>query len=211
MHVRDTSGTETLQADAAGADDQEVVGADDAAGAIERAIERAQHGDADGLNTLFRTFGAPVVGYLRSRGVSDPDGIANEVFVRAFRNIHTFRGDASRFRSWLFTIAQNASIDDSRRRRRRVAEVPISERIDTPGGNAEEDAIAQLAHGRVEALLATLSPDQRDVLMLRIVADLTVEETGAVVGKSYEAVKALQRRGLASLRRALSSDAAVPR
>jgi RNA polymerase sigma-70 factor (ECF subfamily) len=188
-----------------------VVGADDAARTIESAIERAQQGDADGLNTLFRAFGATVVGYLRGRGVSDPDGIANEVFVRAFRNIHTFRGDASRFRSWLFTIAQNASIDDSRRRRRRVAEVPIAERLDTPGGNVEDDAIAQLSQDRVRALLANLSPDQRDVLMLRVVADLTVEETGAVVGKSYEAVKALQRRGLASLRRALSSDAPVPR
>jgi RNA polymerase sigma-70 factor (ECF subfamily) len=182
----------------------------DTPGAIDQAIARAQVGDSQGFSALFEVFGAPVVGYLRVRGVSDPDGLANDVFLRAFRNIHTFRGDASRFRSWLFTIAQNAAIDDARRRRRRVAEVPLPERIDVPGGDVERDAVAHLARERVESLLATLSRDQRDVLVLRIVADLSVEETGAVLGKSYEAVKALQRRGLASLRRAFSHDEVVP-
>jgi RNA polymerase sigma-70 factor (ECF subfamily) len=182
----------------------------DTAGAIDQAVERAQVGDSRGFSALFDIFGAPVAGYLRSRGVSDPEGLANDVFLRAFRSIHVFRGDASRFRSWLYTIAQNTAIDDARRRRRRVSEVPLAERIDAPGGDVEGDAIARLAHERVHTLLATLSPDQRDVLVLRIVADLTVEETGAVLGKSYEAVKALQRRGLASLRRALSPDAVVP-
>ena len=47
--------------------------------------------------------------------------------------------------------------------------------------------------------------------MLRVLAELSVDETSAVLGKSYEAVKALQRRGLASLRRALSDQVAVPR
>jgi RNA polymerase sigma factor (sigma-70 family) len=201
-----------LQADRTWSDNQEVVAADgDIPGAIDQAIERAQVGDSRGFSALFEVFGAPVAGYLRSRGVPDPDGLANDVFLRAFRNIHTFRGDASRFRSWLYTIAQNAAIDDARHRRRRVAEVPLPERIDAPGGDVEHDAVAQLAQERVHALLSTLSPDQRDVLVLRIIADLTIEETGAVLGKSYEAVKALQRRGLASLRRALSHDQVVPR
>ena len=63
---------------------------------------------------------------------------------------------------------------------------------------------------RVQALLGLLSPDQREVLMLRIVADLSVDETAAVVGKSHEAVKALTRRGIAALRRAISEREAVP-
>ena len=74
----------------------------------------------------------------------------------------------------------------------------------------EVDAAAHLAHERVAVLLSVLSPDQREVLLLRVVADLSVEETAAVLGKGYEAVKALQRRGLASLRRALSSEEGVP-
>jgi RNA polymerase sigma-70 factor (ECF subfamily) len=57
-----------------------------------------------------------------------------------------------------------------------------------------------LATKRVEALIEALAPDQRDVLLLRIVADLSLEQTADVLGKSVGAVKSLQHRGLAALR-----------
>ena len=56
------------------------------------------------------------------------------------------------------------------------------------------------------ALCARLAPDQRDVLLLRIVADLTVDDVAAVVGKSRGAVKALQRRGFQALRKILEQE-----
>jgi RNA polymerase sigma-70 factor (ECF subfamily) len=177
---------------------------------VERAIEQARNGDARGFETLFHTFGAQVAGYLRARHVSDPDGVANEVFLRAFRTIHTFQGDEARFRSWLFTIVHHAAVDDTRRRRRRVAETSLERAPEATGGDAEADALEALSRDRVQALLGLLSPDQREVLMLRIVADLSVDETAAVVGKSHEAVKALTRRGIAALRRAISEREAVP-
>jgi RNA polymerase sigma-70 factor (ECF subfamily) len=151
------------------------------------------------------------VGYLRTRSVSDPDGVANDVFVRAFRSIHTFRGDAPRFRSWLFTIAHNAAIDDARRRRRRPTEAPLDEVAEPVGGDVEADVSAALAAESTRALLDQLTPDQRDVIALRVVAGLSVEQTAAALDKSYEAVKALQRRGLAALRRALFDQQGVPR
>jgi len=123
-----------------------------------------------------------------------------------FRSIRTFEGDGTRFRSWLFTVAHNAAIDDARRRRRRVVETSLEAVAEPVGGDVEDDVIARLAHERVRALLDRLSPDQRDVLLLRIVADLSVEDTAGVVGKSQDAVKALQRRGLAALRRALADE-----
>ena len=160
---------------------------------------------------LFRATGASVVGYLRVRHVEDPDGLANEVFVRAFRMIHTFQGGGARFRSWLFTIAHNAAIDDARRRRRRPTETPLGDAGEPAGGDVEADIAAALGNDRVHALLDLLSPEQREVIALRVVADLSVEQTAAVVDKSYEAVKALQRRGLATLRRTLSDPEGVPR
>jgi RNA polymerase sigma-70 factor (ECF subfamily) len=177
---------------------------------LERALERAQSGDARGFDALFRMFGGAVAGYLRARNVSDPDGIANDVFLRAFRTVHTFKGNGPRFRAWLFTIARNAAIDDARRRRRRVEQSPLDDIPEPAGGDVEIDVLARLAHERVQALMSTLSPDQRDVLVLRVVADLSVDDTAAVLGKSHEAVKALQRRGLGALRRALSSHEGVP-
>jgi RNA polymerase sigma factor (sigma-70 family) len=178
---------------------------------LDVAVDRARASDASGFDVLFRVFGPSVAGYLRARNVSDPDGLANDVFLRAFRTIHTFRGDGARFRSWLFTIAHNTAIDDARRRRRRIAESPLERAPDPPGGDVETEVMARLARERVDALLSGLSEDQRDVLVLRVVAGLSVEETAAVLGKSYEAVKALQRRGLAALRRAISLGEGVPR
>jgi RNA polymerase sigma-70 factor (ECF subfamily) len=192
------------------ADTQEVIaGISDSD--VDSALDSARAGDGRGFDVLFRATSASVVGYLRSRNVSDPDGVANEVFLRVFRSIHTFAGDGERFRSWLFTIAHNAAIDDARRRRRRINETPLDNVVDPVGGDVEDDIDASLAHDRVEALLDRLSPDQREVIALRIVADLSVDQTAAVLDKSYEAVKALQRRGLASLRRALSDQQVVSR
>jgi len=181
---------------------------------LDAALEAARAGETGGYDALFRTMGSAVMGYLRARGVQDPDDLTNAVFLRAFRALHTFTGDGERFRSWLFTIAHHASIDDRRRRGRRVVETAFDPASAEPAGRADEveDAVlARRSEERVEALLALLSPDQRDVLTLRIVADLTVEQTGAVLGKSYEAVKALQRRGLATLKRQLVAGEAVPR
>jgi RNA polymerase sigma-70 factor (ECF subfamily) len=179
---------------------------------LERGLDAARTGDARGFAVLFDALGAAVLGYLRVRKVSDPDGLTNEVFARAFRTIHTFRGDVARFRAWLFTIARNAAIDDARRRERRVREVPLDHAPEPVTGDLEAEVLEHHdADERVRSLLAQLSDDQREVIALRVLADLSVAQTAAVTDKSYEAVKALQRRGLAALRRALAAEQPVPR
>jgi RNA polymerase sigma-70 factor (ECF subfamily) len=177
---------------------------------LDLALQRARDGDARGFDELYRAHAAAVTGYLRARNVSDPDDLTNEVFLRAFRTVHTVQGDASRFRSWLFGIARNAAIDEARHRRRQ----PVGQSVDTDragaGGDVEDEALRRVESDLVRALLESLAPDQRDVLLLRIVGDLSVAQTAAVVDKSYEAVKALQRRGLAALRRTLQVREGVP-
>jgi RNA polymerase sigma-70 factor (ECF subfamily) len=172
---------------------------------LDGALESARAGEARGYEALFNALGASVAAYLRARSVSDPDDLANEVFLRAFRTLGTFRGDGERFRSWLFTIAHHAAIDDKRRRNRRVTEVPLSATYEPPHGDVEAEVFEVVGRERVRNLLDQLSPDQRDVLLLRVVGDLTAEQTAAALDKSYEAVKALQRRGLATLRRLLAA------
>jgi RNA polymerase sigma-70 factor (ECF subfamily) len=169
-------------------------------------LDRARDGDPRAFDALYCAHRRAVVGYLRARGVRDADDLANEIFVRAFRNIRTVRGDAERFRSWLFGIAHNAAIDDARRRRRRPDETPLDTQAVPSGGDVEDEAGLALERDQVLSLLGDLAPDQRDVLLLLIVADLSVSQTAAVLDKSYEAVKALERRGLAALRRRLGSS-----
>ena len=96
------------------------------------------------------------------------------MFLKAFRTIDTFEGDSERFRAWLFTIAHHAAIDDARRRMRRIEETLLDRAHEPVGGDVENDALGRLANDRVEAMLAHLSPDQRDVIMLRIVADVSI-------------------------------------
>ena len=72
-----------------------------------------------------------------------------------------------------------------------------------PGGDVEREALDSLGEQWVLEASATLSPDQRTVLLLRVVADLTAEQVAEITGKRVGAVRALQRRGLDALRRKL--------
>lgn len=168
-----------------------------------RILTSAREGRARGFEQLWRAYASPVAGYLRVQGASEPDDLTNEVFAQAFRSLDRFEGDESGFRSWLFTIAHRRLVDDRRRRARRPLTVSTEqERIADPeGGRTDDDALGQLGTERVRVICESLAPDQRDVILLRFVSAMTLEETAEALGKTVTAVKALQRRAIASLRR----------
>jgi RNA polymerase sigma-70 factor (ECF subfamily) len=147
--------------------------------------------------------------YLRARGVPEPDDVVGETFVKVVRYIDGFEGDDAAFRTWVFTIGRNLVVDDLRRRSRRPVDVTPDEQLlkAAPRGDAEDEAMRDLATAHVEDVLAHLSVDQRDVLLLRILGDLTIGEIALVVGKKEGAVKMLQARGLAAIRRQISAGA----
>lgn len=150
---------------------------------------------------------APVVtGYLRLRGAPEPDDTASEAFLSVFRSLGSFTGDEAAFRSWVFTIVHRRLIDD----RRRLGRQPVSEPFDEPpaqvGGDVEQEGLAALGGSWVGEALQVLSDEQREVVLLRIAADLSVDQVAAVVGKRAGAVRALQHRGLERLRRHLADQ-----
>lgn len=161
---------------------------------------------------IFDWLGRPVAAYLRGAGVEDPDGTANEVFLRVFSGIGRFDGTEGRFRSWVFAIAHNLVIDDRRRRSRRprqtVLEGDPTTRVGPAAADAEAGALVSLGDQRVRRLLDGLPPDQRDVVLLRIVGDLSIEATATALGKRAGAVKSLQHRAMAALRRQLADEEA---
>ncbi|MFL6204068.1 MAG: RNA polymerase sigma factor [Acidimicrobiales bacterium] len=144
-----------------------------------------------------------VAGYLRMNGVADVEGVANEVFLQVHQGLARFAGDWPSFRSWVFTIAHHRMVDETRRALRRPREVPLDDTLEVPVGDVERDALDQLADAWVRSLLDGLSDDQRAVLLLRIAADLPLERVAEILGRSLGAVKALQHRALANLRRSL--------
>lgn len=167
----------------------------------------AQAGAGWAFRALWDDLAPVVTGYLRGRGAGEPDELTNEVFLAAFTRIERFVGGEAAFRSYVFTIAHHRLVDDLRRRsRRRETSWDTTDDLRTTR-SAEEDALVEVGAEEVERALALLSEDQRDVLALRILGDLTVEQVAEVVGKRPGAVKALQRRGLDTLRRRMSTGA----
>lgn len=170
-------------------------------------VELARTGDVAAFERIYRALAPSVTSYLRWNGARDVDSLANEVMAQVHRNLERFTGDGTKFRSWVFTIAHHRMVDDRRARGRRPAVTESDIDDEQMTGNAEDDALALLSDQRLLELLAGLSPDQRDVLLLRIVADLSLEDVAQTLGKRRGAVKSLQHRALATLRRHLAEQA----
>ncbi len=169
---------------------------------FESVVAAAQVGAEWAWTLLYRSVAPAVLGYLRARAADDPENLLGEVFLQVARNINTFSGDEDGFRSWVFLVAHHRLLDDRRRLRRRPA-TPVAEVPDTAGASAEDEAMTGLLSEEARRLLDGLTPEQREVLLLRVFADLPLEDVARIVGRPVSAVKALQRRAYARLRKQL--------
>ena len=169
--------------------------------AFDQVLVAAQAGAGWAFEVLYRDLAPAVTGYLRLHGAAEPDDLASETFIGVFTGLSGFAGDEDRLRAWVFTIAHRRLVDDWRRRSRRpqLADDP-GDLTAHVGGDVEDDVLVRVGTEDVERLCGTLPADQRSVLLLRILADLTVEQVADVMDRSVGAVKALQRRGLRTLR-----------
>jgi RNA polymerase sigma-70 factor, ECF subfamily len=165
-------------------------------------LAAAQRGERMGLEAVYRALGPVVTGYLRTQGAVEPEDLTSEVFVAVLRKIGAFRGDEPAFRSWVFTIAHRRLLDERRRLRRRPTPEPLEGAPD-PTAPDDVEGLVALIHDarRLRQLCQRLKPDQRDVVLLRFVAGLSVDEVAATLGKSRGAVKGLQHRGFSALAR----------
>lgn len=175
-------------------------------------VDAARAGGGWAFGRLWELLAPAVAGYLRRRGVRDVDDVTSEVFLAAFRGIGRLEGDGAAFRAWLFTIAHHKAVDAVRRPTR---ELPVDAGAGTDGEllldrgvsrSAEDEAMDRVGGAAALRSLDVLTADQREVLLLRVVADLSLAETAQVLGKPVGAVKALQHRALARLRAAVSPD-----
>lgn len=133
----------------------------------------------------YRTFAPAVLGYLRGQGTPDPEDVLSEVFLQVARSLPRFRGGDGDLRRWIFTIARNRAIDDRRRRKRR----PVVDARTAP--DVAGPPAAQAFDPELVAALARLTPEQREVVVLRFVADLPLEEVAAITKRASGAVKSM--------------------
>jgi RNA polymerase sigma-70 factor (ECF subfamily) len=164
-------------------------------------LAAAQAGAGWAFEVLYRDLAPAVTGYLRLHGAAEPDDLASETFIGVFTGLTRFEGDEDALRAWVFTIAHRRLLDDWRRRSRRPQVVDDGgDAPELPGGDVEDDVLSRVAVDEVTRLCDGLPTDQRSVLLLRILADLTIEQVAQVMDRSVPSVKALQRRGLRTLR-----------
>ncbi|MGH2689756.1 MAG: sigma-70 family RNA polymerase sigma factor [Actinomycetota bacterium] len=171
-------------------------------------LAAARQGAAWAWSGIYKDLAPQVLGYLRASGAADPEDLTGEVFLSLVRDIARFEGDEPNFRSWIFVIAHHRLLDDRRRRNRRpetlVAVDPGTD--NRPGGNVEHEALESLGVDTVRRFIERCFPDQREVLLLRIIAELSLAEVAEVLGKTVGAVKALQHRGIAAVAREMSRE-----
>ena len=174
--------------------------------AFQRAVAGARSGRAPAFEWLWHRFSRQVTAFARLQGSDDPEGLANDVFAAAFGRIGDFSGSATNFVSFVFAIARNKINDEHRRRGRRVmisnTEDGFRERLEAsnPTHSAEAEALAGLVPETADAL-RRLTDEQREIIFLRLVADLPIEEVASLTGRSVGAVKAMQHRALVRMRR----------
>jgi RNA polymerase sigma factor (sigma-70 family) len=175
--------------------------------AFPQVLAAARLGQPWALDALYTGYAGAVAGYVRGRTSAEADDIVSEVFLSVFTSLERFSGEEADFRGWLFTIAQRRIVDDLRRRSRRVETTEYEpETDDRAVGSAELASLDRLGEQWVRRVLGQLVPDQRDVLLLRILGDLTVEQAAHALGKSVGAVKQLQRRGLLAAGRIIEAE-----
>jgi RNA polymerase sigma-70 factor, ECF subfamily len=182
-------------------------------GEFQDVVEAARAGDEAAFATLWRAFDPPLMRYLTTLADrEDAAEVGATVWLEVVRGLERFTGDEAGFRGWLFTMARRRLIDLRRARRRRPERSSEHDEADRRPGVAPDPAdVVEGAFSTEEALalIGSLPPDQAEVLLLRVVADLDVATVAAMIGKRPGTVRVLAHRGLRKLATQLGVDGNV--
>ena len=164
-------------------------------------IAELKRGDTEAWAWFFTEFSGQIAGYARRMGVSDADDVTGTVLESVARSVGSFSGSHSQFRSWVFSIAHARIVDDHRRRDRRP-EVEFTDSHDRTQAGA--DTLVVSGDPELEAAMSQLTEEQRSLLHLRFVLELSTKEIARVTDKSEVATRVALHRCSKRLRELLS-------
>ena len=168
-------------------------------------VEAAGRGEHWALTELFRAYHPRLLRYLRAQAPEAAEDIASEVWIGVARGVEHFRGDEAGFRGWLFTIARRRLIEHRRRLARQRTLALLRDDFDTPsplghGGDPAGAVLDRLgAQGAIEELVAELTPEQAEAVLLRVVGGLPVAEVARIMDRPAGSVRVLCHRALRRL------------
>jgi RNA polymerase sigma-70 factor (ECF subfamily) len=170
-----------------------------------RLIRRAKEGDPAAFAEIYGQHQLAIYRYVLARvgDVATAEDLTGEVFVRMVESIDQFTYRGRPLLTWLYTIARHLIVDHQRQRGR-VTLLPSSEeQLVTDLGDPVRTMERGLTHRRLVAALTHLTDAQRQVITLKFVEGLSNAEVARRLGKTVGAIKSLQHRALAALRRVL--------
>lgn len=171
-------------------------------------IEKAKAYDEEALSELYRRYANAIFRYVYYR-VGDQaiaEDVVGDVFVRALEGLPSYQDTGRPFEAWLYRIAHARVVDHYRRQGRRRF-TTLDERL-SAGEETDPHRLtaAQDDARRAWTAVNHLTEDQQQVISLRFIAGCSTAEVAGLLGKTEGAVKALQHRALASLRRLLEIE-----
>ncbi|GAB4479985.1 MAG: sigma-70 family RNA polymerase sigma factor [Anaerolineae bacterium] len=180
---------------------------DDRNGRDEKTLLRLAHDlDEGALAEIFDTYYVPLYRYIYHHvgHVQTAEDLTARVFQRMLEKLHAGRGPRHHLKGWLYRVAHNVIIDETRRQGHR-SHAPLDEHIPDADAAPEEQAQQAILAEHARRALMDLAPRQRAAVTLRYLMGLNNEEVARSLGLSVGAVKALQHRGLDTLRRRLAA------
>jgi RNA polymerase sigma-70 factor (ECF subfamily) len=176
---------------------------------FESVLCAAQAGAEWAVDVLFREYQPVLLRYLRASEPRAAEDLAGEVWLALAPKLADFVGDEAGFRGWLFTVARRRLMGYRRQAvRRRTAPVPGEQfhgfaSDDDPAAEGMATLVTQQA---IDRLVAHLSEDQAEVVLLRVVADLPMAEVARITGRTAGAVRVMQHRALRKLAESFSEE-----
>ena len=173
----------------------------------ERLIRQAKQGDKQAIGELYRRHVDVIYRYVWARVADEAvaEDLTAQVFLKALEGLPTYEPMGKPFQAWLYRIAYARIVDHWRRRENQV-NVPLDGTLPSRDPRPGELLEAEAEWGMAIDLLARLTDDQQDVLILRFIGEMTLLEVAGTLGKTLGATKALQHRALASLARMLTQQ-----
>jgi RNA polymerase sigma-70 factor (ECF subfamily) len=163
-------------------------------------------GDDPDLDARYRELQPALLCYLRVAHAGQAEDIAGEVWAEVSALVSRFVGDGDAFRAWVFTLARRRVIDAYRRDGRRPTERLVGNLSEVAADRPEEETVARLSlDATIVRLRQLLPPHQAEVLLLRVVDGLTVDEVAMITAETPVNVRVLQHRALRRLAARLPS------
>jgi RNA polymerase sigma-70 factor (ECF subfamily) len=168
-------------------------------------VRRVRAQDPHAFDELYSRYSPRVFGYLFQRlngDAEEAEDLTADVFAKVYEKIDGFQPQGAPLSAWVFRIAHNRLIDSVRRRPRQTL-IALDDAPEITSGPVFAGIDQQVALDQIKLGLTRLTNEQRQVVVLRFLEGKSLAETAEIVRRNEDAVKKLQARGLASLRRGL--------